>query len=437
MLKLENIIPYKGPNYEDKNKPIKNELTDFINSNFLKYNENSLRLIKLIYKELNKVLNLYNLKLIFKGGNVMHLINNNIMKYFPPNSDKIIKEIFMPFLKKSDNDFTILLDPNIKNYNNIYYKLNFDILNALDKVRDNIIKNPQYYFDIYNLNIIQLSKLIKKLKIDLNNLNIINIKNIKLNSITDKLIMLKNKNNPKSDVLIYSMDSNKNVYYNSLNLSLAWRDFFGNLIKFGLLRTKINFLINDKLNVPGELIDVSIPHKNDFEMEELNSTKKFNEYMKKNIEKVYDQENDIKYYIINTHFIVKDLYKILFITNLFPWDDEKYEKRLARLIYFIFLDLLDNKPISIKSLETIKNFFKIYLKQLNEFNFYDTGYESADKISKKIIKYHLLDNFDKIKFDKFIENFKKYIKSVLSIIDEILKYMEGSTKIKNLYKINI
>ena len=59
MLKLENIIPFKGYDYEDPDRPIKGLLTDFINDNFLKYNENSLKLIKLIYKEVGEVLNKY------------------------------------------------------------------------------------------------------------------------------------------------------------------------------------------------------------------------------------------------------------------------------------------------------------------------------------------------------------------------------------------
>ena len=102
--------------YEDIDKNIKNILTDFVNENFLKYNENQLYLLDLIYTVLTPFLKKYKLKLVYKGGNVMRLISNNLREYLSPIPNDIIYDVFRPFLQQSDNDFSIYINPNIKNY---------------------------------------------------------------------------------------------------------------------------------------------------------------------------------------------------------------------------------------------------------------------------------------------------------------------------------
>ena len=97
--------------FVDEKRVFKDQLTDFINKVYLKYNENEVGLIELIYSYIQPVLDKYGLFLVFKGGNVLRLVNNNLMKYFPPTVDKKIEEVFMPFLKQSDNDFTVYIPP--------------------------------------------------------------------------------------------------------------------------------------------------------------------------------------------------------------------------------------------------------------------------------------------------------------------------------------
>jgi len=425
MIKIKGKIIKENEKYVDEKRELKSILTDFINENMLKYNNNQIKLIKLIYDNINPILKKYkDAYLIFKGGNVMNLINNNILEYFPENSDDIIIKIFNKFLKKSDNDFTIYLNPKISNYNKIYKKLNFEIFEALDKIRNDIYSNINYYFYIYNMNNENIKKSYKKLIENLNKEKEVN--SIKLNPIPDQIILF----DENKDIIVYEYNYQKTNYiYNSLNFTLEFNDVNNNLIKFSLLRTKINFLLNGRDNIAGELIDISIPHKDDFEISKIDN---FNKYIKKNIIKIKNNEINLKYNIINNDYIVKDLFKILFINNKFPWDDKKYEKRLARLIYFIFLSMLDNEKISIESLNNIKYCF-------NNFNKID----NEAKCNNEYL--YLLNNFiDDIKsnselFNDFIKKVNYYIKSTVDIINEIIKYQEGKENINenNLYEINI
>jgi hypothetical protein len=439
MLKLNSVIKYKGDEYIDDDKPLKSTLTDFINDNYLKYNHNSLRLLNLIYREIGTFLNPYGLKLIFKGGNVMNLINNNVMKYFPPNADDLICEIFSKFLKKSDNDFTILINPNIRNFKTIFNKVSMELLNALDNIRTEIEKSPEYYFDIYNLNKNNLIKLYDNLMIDLNDLEIGQYNKISMNAITDKLIMLEKKNNPKSNVLVYDIGKDKHQIYNSLNLSLSWKDYNNNKIEFNLLRSKINFLLNNKKNVSGELIDISISSDNDYELKKLKGKNKFDNYFKKNIDKIYNSQYKFNYYIINTYYIVKDLYKILFINNKFPWEDPKYKKRLARFVYFMFLFLLDDNPINKSTLFLIKDIFKIYKNNIQKNKYTKVNVDLLDIVSIDIKNINNIRDVDNVKLKQFKDYFIEYVNSVINIIDRILDYQKGNEKFneKKIYKINI
>jgi hypothetical protein len=430
--------------YSDMMKPIKDILTDFINDYFIYNSEGEIKLLKLIYNEVNREINKYGVKLIFKGGNVMRLINNNIIKYFPPSSDKIIRNVFSNFLKFSDNDFTILINPNIENYEFIFYKINYDVLKALDRIRNILKKNESKYFYIFKLNDFELKNIKDELLEKLNKFCIdkkknddfcVKYTNIKLNPISDKLIILKNPKDRKSEVMIFEDVGEKNYFYNQLNFSLDFIDYLGKNIKFSLLRTKINFIINDKINSGGELIDISLPRKEDFEMKKLDSTEKFNNYIKKKIDVEYNEEYDFEYYIINMKYVIPDLFKIIFINSEFPWDDKKYEKRLARLIYFIFLITIDKCKVSFDNLNKIKKSFTYFINSVKNIN---NNQKNENEYLNDLILGINESRQKSPDFEKMNELIKKtifYSNKIIEIIDSIYKYQKGNIKIDNIYNL--
>ena len=141
------------------------------------------------------------------------------------------------------------------------------------------------------------------------------------------------------------------------------------IVRFNLIRTKINFNIKFKINnqiryenIGGEFIDVSIPHKTD------SNIKYFFENYESNVHKVtYKAPCKKAHYIIfsnpDTEFLQKtytlnyiyyDLHKILFINTYYPWEDNKYEKRLYRLFYLSHIDFFSSNIITKQNQINIK-----------------------------------------------------------------------------------
>ena len=441
-LKLIKIFKRKDV-YEDLNRPLKNELTDFVNKTFLKYNHNEIALLKIIYKKIQPILNKYGLFLVFKGGNTMRLVNNNVLKYFPPNSDDIIEKIFQPFLKQSDNDFSIYIYPNIKYYDSMFKRIVFKVFEKLNEIKNELYKHEKKYFNIFTLKKVLYNRLFKELKKELNKIANIKIKNVNLNPSTDKEIYFTKKNDMNADIAVFeNVSTNQYIYYNTANFALAFKSHNDNLISFTLLRMKINFEINDTLNLGGELIDISFPNKNDTEYGRLNTTAKYNTFIKENIKKVIDKKNKFTYYIININYMINDLENILFFQRYYPWEDVKYNKRLARLMYFIFLGEIDSKKISIQTIDQIRNDFEIFNNYLLTLKM-----DKCKKINNLNICV-LIKHINKLIYKlpkKEIENFIIFIKRLLfysnviiSIINEIENYMQGEQKIKDdLYDLNI
>jgi hypothetical protein len=94
----------------------------------------------------------------------------------------------------------------------------------------------------------------------------------------------------------------------------------------------------------GELIDVSIGHKDDM------SVKKFYKELRNNIslfELSLMNDTHIGFRSYSLTYLFKDIYRILFVDVTYPWDDIKYVKRLNRMFYIGYIDLFtkfaDNK----------------------------------------------------------------------------------------------
>lgn len=435
-LKLIQKIKYNEDEYKDIFRPAKGILTDVINNSFLKYNHNQLELMKEIYTTFNN--SGITEKLIFKGGNVMNLINQNFMKYLQPAQQLLVIRFFKPFLKKSDNDFSIFIDPNIDNYDEYFTRLNMMAYDLLNKIRNNIKTNLSLYFNIFTLSKEQKKLIFDNAKNELTETELFGkVTKLKLNPINNQIILLDKAENYKSDINIYDYGKNKSFIYNSANFSLKFLDDNKNIIRFSLLRSKINFLINNSDNMAGELIDISFPHKQDYEMSKLNTKHKFDNYIKNNVFKGHTK--DFTYYIVNNHYLVKDLYKILFETNKYPWLDNKYEKRIARLIYFIYLDYLNGRKVllSQKTFNNMSNNFKQVIKSINNNKLYKNKIKVLNDITIATLKFIKDPNINLDDLEKYIKTLYYYIDAIEKINSDFIKIVTGKSALLDLDLFNL
>lgn len=170
---------------------------------------------------------------------------------------------------------------------------------------------------------------------------------IKINN--DKYQELKDVNVTQSDIElqnIYYKNSHNNEMYISWNDSIDFRipDILDPrnqdiITKFCLIRMKVNFTtqyLNNRtmqygiMNVPGELIDVSITHKDSLESAGINFGVN-GDIASYNLE----EQDDVKFNGYTYTYYMKDLIRMIMQEMKFPWLISKYEKRINRL-FFMF-----------------------------------------------------------------------------------------------------
>ena len=133
---------------------------------------------------------------------------------------------------------------------------------------------------------------------------------------------------------------------------------------------------------------------------------------------------------------------VLFHQSVYPWEDEKYNKRIARLIYFIFVSDIEKNGISIRTFENIiKDFIRFRFQML-----YQTNLSTYANQALQVLTDLTMDIDQRIDTDKEIALFVEYIKlcvyyssAIIRISYTLIDYLTGKTEIdKNqLYNLSI
>ena len=450
--------------YEDKLRPLKNQLTDFVNEWFLRYDEQNMRILRDVFWYIgdvcNKIISLYNLQkndclVIFKGGNVLRVIGKNFEDQFPSMvSQKIVSE-YNKFLKKSDNDFSVYLNPFLHGYPNILSDLQQRLEYALVSLRNRIESRLPEYFEFFKYDEKVQDQLLASLIKKSNKLNIVKgkvIQNIQLFPREDIRITCKDLDDytyyklvsqgliDECEPDVQNLDNGKHICYNSFNQTL----FFGKKetpIKFILDRTKFSFQVtyaDEKFNLSsGELIDISIPLPTDLGFGNLHTVQDFRDYVNDTIYKGYYNDPktqlEFNYNMINNDYIIHDLIKILFREKEFPWDDPKYAKRVNRLMLFYLIEIMGKEKITMDRLDEIIEDFtnlidKIYGKNrmlsLELEHFYSLIAHVAENVRK--------NQTQSSNYQLFVETIQRNVNAIVSIISTLKSYMEDFG-LENIY----
>lgn len=396
----------KLPKQVDLVREFKDILSDFVTSIVLP--ENRDKFLREVYSTIN--IELTNFKnqhglveddiiFVYKGGNILRLQYLSHKDKLPCYIYDQITTMYDKYFKTSDADFSIYVNPKIPNYHKVYDNVNKLTIQLLNKIRSDFELNQLKYFDYYKFNKIVQSEIhLSKLLSQLNESNIlkdggkfaghkvvgiqlddvyygekINKLNLKVSDErfkdlrdmnpentfrNDFMIRDHSETETKLDYMERSIKGNGiSPFYISDNDAITIKNMRGT-VHFSLLRMKINFRLFLKksnenvfaLNVGGELIDITLPHSDDFVMEHFNSNK--NDYVEEYIIGSGKDRFGFKGYSIK--YIIDDLERMLFIDQKYPWEDSKYEKRLNRLMLFYFLELIKNYEVKI-SMITMKN----------------------------------------------------------------------------------
>ena len=247
-----------------------------------------------------------------------------------------------------------------------------------------------------------------------------------------------NDNDIKSNVLDKSLDlhiytnNNDTNFYITVNTSIPG---------FNLVRMKISILVDyidnniiNRISVPGEYIDVSIP--------DWRETDKFftPDYISSYNTFIYNNDlmvnKTISFNSLSFNSIIDDLIYILFINSKYPWENNKYDVRINRLFMYYYVNLCKSnitiqECIKIISLiiKFFKNFITINLIDLHQpivitnIKDFDIGLFLIE-FNKTNLKDSILNNplYTNLEIIKFINNIlfgKKPINKIDGIVQKL------------------
>ena len=452
--------------YNDELKPFKDVLSDVVNTEFFASNKSQIQLLKTVFHYFKPWLDKHDYKLIFYGGNLMRLISNNIRKYLDPYSDDIIQKIFLKFVKKNDNDFTLMTktttrdnsrDLTLDEYNSDFIRNYNQVLHIVSEIRNELDAKLPKHFEYFRYNDEHKKRIMSRYLVELNKINKnYRFSSLKINAREDQILLfgkdkvLKDPKISREDsdyISLFNNKRRKSYLYCSFNNALEFFSKEDIYIKFALHRIKFNFLTEVdavfdeseyvfELNLGGEVVDVGVPHLMLDSRWLRYNPKEINGFVRKKTHTIHNDEYDFDYTVFGLHYQVELLMTMIYVSLDFPWLDPKYEKRIARIVYYEFFRVLDQHPVSTKSLKKIKksilNMNTLFFKEIAERN---KGYarkikeEVDDREQSKLQK----------KYDSYISDLDYYINAIGEIIDSIIIYFEGgrSLEVKRVFDLDI
>jgi len=314
----------------------------------------------------------------YKGGNLLLVIYRAFTQQFPLLAREALIRHFSPYFLPSDADFSVYYPPDQYSSLDVEALTNLCV-NIQKQLRREFVRQPMTYFTFFQYNRSRQEMLVESLREKVNQLDLWKTKNprhpqlfqkqmnaLQFGSVcspekkctlllrkekgrTDATIRFVNERTKKqiqviregTPQMIYVQD-NRALYFFKKGTSLPTH--------FDLIRSKFSFSFlvssssknqNKKdedhiFHTNGELIDVSLSRNK--------------EYLKdfwKNRRKIFTRysipfstsSHTIQVFGYTYSYFVEDLHRILFVDNTYPWQDEKYKKRLHRFVFLCFLDL--------------------------------------------------------------------------------------------------
>lgn len=344
-------------------------VTEFVSNNFFDRSSRLFRFLNVVFSHYNEMMKKFRDEnglaekdafFIFKGGNVMRIVAKDFFLELPENTSRNIINYYSQFFKRSDADFSIYLNPNLENYDLYFFQLVQLAYHEQVKIKNILLSNETRYFDFFCYNDQHKRKLFSSL---IKSLNFDNVRvgneyykeGIDDYKKVDDFFYLKNYDGYSKE----SIGKNDKYLYTSINQTFddttkkLWRT------KFSLIRTKVHFVFQkDGRNktIDGELIDVSIPHRNSNEINIF--YKEVDKYVVTYTLRRKDEK--LSFYSYTVEYLIKDLERILFLQNDRPWDDDKYAKRLNRLIFMYFIEMFSRVGNGEERIEVLKDVYKYF-----------------------------------------------------------------------------
>lgn len=383
--------------FEDKDKEVKDKGTDFVVEQFFRTPDTIYEFMKLVYQGLDDTLKKYRTEnkledraifVLFKGGNVLRMVSNEVFDLLPPEARTLLSEEFVQYFKRSDADFSVYIDPKKLgplDYDKVLNEVTNRLFAELGRIREVFKRDPDKYFNFMRYSPKFGHQVLEKYFSKYNELKALTTKDspwYQAKFTQMQLLDYKANDsmlcpyNGQVDTRIESIDGNIVItklsdkpdwIVNTDNRTLewSWGSNASKKVKFSLVRSKAYFEYffeqDGKIKrkaVGGELIDVSIPHRDDDRLREFldGYDKNVSEYT---LIKDADDKFTMKAYSLAN--LAEDLQFILFDSFDRPWDGgPKYTKRINRIFFLFITEMLGNYGLGAKEMaeyaENVKEF---------------------------------------------------------------------------------
>jgi hypothetical protein len=437
---------YLNPNIPDIDKYFSRSDSDYqinMKNNLPNFNFHFYNLNKITYNLMNR------LKIYF---------NNHYKEFF--NLDMVDRNKIVSIIMNANEKLESNKNQNPDNiYNNIrrfvgcqvldrfYYNIDGVENFIIDENRMNIVDSnfKIYYDDFSKINSrVAAQDFVRKIKpFNENNNNLMDIKRndffiTKEQKLFSNYDIFYNSINKKDYNYVFQYLNETNKFVDSLNAR--------NVNNFNLHRLKIScaliFETNDNrlglMLTPSELIDISFPKMNDHKLGRLESYK-YQQY-------TFDTEiGKLNYNGYSLEGFCYDLKLIIFIeSSSKPWNDNKYKKRLYRLLLFsLYIIYSMNTTNRLRLIENLRDIFieNVPLdNELKKSNYFKSLYEDVQKVVKQprspekdIYNFNIIEFFDIILTDiptetliqdgniEYLQKYLKYKKKYLLLKKNLLK----------------
>lgn len=337
------------------------------------------------YKPMNRVLLEYcryrkyspmtDIVLFYKGGNVFRMLLTEI-------TDILQNKQYQNLMKRSDADFQIYINPDLPNSEAIRTEVSLLVLYVLHYFRDYVRDTKLVKFTqnelIQNRIKEEYTKELSKHELKVKDIQLdysgnasrkdIRIGVGKIDATDDEFVMVRGYPS-----LVHDIKNSPSTYFISYNTALDFRRKDNLRATFDLIRFRRNFRLKILLdtneetfvNVPFEIIDVSIPHSDDYGLKKLKGhiNELTTSYMfKPEIGASFAfKAPTIKYQL-------KDLHDLLFYQNEYPWLDIKYAKRITRYFLSILLyDIVEGLSTPTNTVDLVLQSFYESFQVFNEY----------------------------------------------------------------------
>lgn len=374
----------------DETRPLKNVATDLVVNEFFKTEDTLYRFLTYVYTTFEKALDIYRrersangqpirpdqLFFLYKGGNILRIVSREFLLELPSSATKEIAEFYSQFFKRSDADFSIYIDPQLDDYDEIYHEITLLAYLVQDQMRTHFQQNLTDYFNIFQYNSDYQSQVLQPYLDEFNKVGNDEFVNFRIGDAiaVQKPPPFRYRANPDTTIRFINEDEDWMLPVREAAIGVIKMPQPGQLMtithnnsldfpggtadirqRFNLTRTKFIFTLlkntGETQNVGGELIDVSIPHRADSKIQH------FFDHMDRDVVRytLRSGETELPFNAYSLHYLTFDLEDVLFNQKYYPWLDKKYEKRINRLMYLYFIDIFIRLENATEKLELIRN----------------------------------------------------------------------------------